>query len=266
MLNVLENIVRVSVPAAEKEAKLSPELESLKAKADKCRDLARVGTKADIESLAAMLADEKLSHMARYSLETIPDPAVDDVLRDALGKLKGKLLAGVIGSLGVRRDTKAVEALVKLLKDEDAVVAQAAARALGRMGTAYVAEALCDALKTVSDKNCLAFCEGLFRCAESLAAQGLKTNAIAAYDCLRALKAAPQQVRAGALRGAVLCRCKKEGLPLLMEAIRGDDWILFAAAARTVQELYDDNTNKAVADELGKLSADKQAVLKQAIK
>ena len=38
--------------------------------------------------LAAMLADEKLCHMALYGLETIPDPSVDDALRDALGDRK----------------------------------------------------------------------------------------------------------------------------------------------------------------------------------
>ena len=32
--------------------------------------------------------------MARYALETIPDPSVDDALRDALGKLKGRPLHG----------------------------------------------------------------------------------------------------------------------------------------------------------------------------
>ncbi|MCX5675371.1 MAG: hypothetical protein NTX87_10235, partial [Planctomycetota bacterium] len=70
-----------------------------KEKADACRELAHVGTKDAIPALAALLADEKLSHMARYGLETIPDPAVDDVLRGMLGKVKGRLLAGMIGSL-----------------------------------------------------------------------------------------------------------------------------------------------------------------------
>ena len=55
--------------------------------------------------------------MARYGLEPIPDPAVDAALRDALGKVKGRLLVGVIGSIGVRRDPKAVPALAKRLGD-----------------------------------------------------------------------------------------------------------------------------------------------------
>ena len=47
-----------------------------KAKADACRELARVGTRDAVAPLAAFLGDEKLSHMARYGLEPIPDPAV----------------------------------------------------------------------------------------------------------------------------------------------------------------------------------------------
>ena len=48
---------------------------SRKDKADACRQLAVVGTKAAIPTLAALLSDEELSHNARYALEPIPDPA-----------------------------------------------------------------------------------------------------------------------------------------------------------------------------------------------
>lgn len=41
---------------------------SEKDKADACLQLARVGTKASVGPLAALLGDEKLSHMARYAL------------------------------------------------------------------------------------------------------------------------------------------------------------------------------------------------------
>ena len=119
---------------------------SEKDKADACLELARIGTKDSVAPLAALLGDEKLAHMARYALEPIPDPAVDDALRDALGKLKGRVLVGVIGSIGVRRDVKAVDLLCKRLKDHDADVAQAAARALGSLGTADAVKALEDAL------------------------------------------------------------------------------------------------------------------------
>jgi hypothetical protein len=60
-------------------------------------------------------------------LKPIPDPAVDEALRASLPKLKGKLLAGVIDTIGHRQDTKAVDPLVKLLSAVDLEVAQAGA-------------------------------------------------------------------------------------------------------------------------------------------
>ena len=141
-------------------------------KATACRQLARVATKQAVPTLAALLGDEKLSHMARYAMEAIRDPSVDDALRDALGRLQGRPLQGVIGSLGVRRDAKAVDALAKLLAAAETETAQSAARALGNIGTPEAAKALDAALTGASGANQLAICEGLFRCAEALPAQG----------------------------------------------------------------------------------------------
>lgn len=237
---------------------------SRKEKADACRDLARVASADAVPVLAGMLADEQLTHMARYVMETIPGPAVDDAFRAALGSLKGRPLVGVIGSIGVRRDTKAVQPLSALLRNTDADVAQAAARALGSIGNAEAAKVLGDALVGVSAQNQLAFCEGLFRCAESLAAKGERKEAMGVYDKLRAVPSAPQQVRAGALRGAVLTR-GNDGVSLLVEAIRGNDFVLVAAAARTSLELSGANVTKALAEELPKQSADKQILLIQTL-
>ena len=141
---------------------------SQKAKADACRELALVGTKEAVAPLSALLCDEKLSHMARYGLEPIPDPAVDAALRDALGKVKGRHLVGVIGSLGVRRDHRAVEPLIKYLQEKDPEVVQASARSLGRIGTVEASKALETALPKADEANKLAMYEGLFRCADTL--------------------------------------------------------------------------------------------------
>ncbi len=103
------------------------------AKAKACQRLALVGDKTAVPALAALLSDPKLAHYARFGLEPIPDPAVDQAFREALGKLKGKLLVGVINSIAVRKDPGAVDALGKLLHDDDPEVAQAAWAALGRI-------------------------------------------------------------------------------------------------------------------------------------
>jgi HEAT repeat protein len=247
-------------------AKLTAVLKSdapQKEKADACRELARIGTKDAVAPLAALLSDEKLSHMARYGLETIPDPSVDKALREAAGKLQGRMLVGVVGSLGVRRDTKAVKVLTKLLHDSDNDVAQAAARALGSIGTPPAAKALLDALPGVSPANQLAFCEGLLRCAEAAAAKGNRKEAMGIYDRLREVKA-PHQVRAAALRGAILTR-QTDGLPLLSTALHGDDFTLVLAAVRTAQEMPGSQVTRLLAGELAALPADRKVVVIQTL-
>lgn len=231
---------------------------TLSEKSAACRQLARVATKEAVPTLAALLGDERLSHMARYALEPIRDPSVDDALRDALGKVQGQPRLGVIGSLGARRDAKAVGVLAGLLEDADA--GGAAARALGDVGTAEAAKALEDALPDASGGSQLAICEGLLRCAEALAADGRSAPSLAIYDRLRALTDVLPQVRAAALRGAILAR-GKDGVPLLVDAIHGADYALAAAAARSAMESSSPEIADALVAELPKASAGRQGLL-----
>jgi HEAT repeat protein len=187
-----------------REAKLIAVLKSdapLKARADACVELSRIGTKESVEPLAALLGDEKMAHMARYALEPIPDPAVDSALYDAATRLKGRPLIGVIGSIGVRRDAKAVERLTALVKDKDADVAQAAARAMGSVGTPNAVTALEDALAEAPADVRGAIAEGLFRCAEALSARDRRNEAISIYKRLDDAKM-PKLVREAAARKA----------------------------------------------------------------
>ena len=106
---------------------------SVYAKAKACQRLAVVGDKRAVPALAALLPDQRLSHYARFALEPNPDPLADDALRAALGKLKGKLLVGVINSIAHRKDVRALSALAELRRDEDREVAQAADAAMARI-------------------------------------------------------------------------------------------------------------------------------------
>jgi len=255
-----------TIPPAtkEQESKLIAVLKSdapYKDKADACRQLAVIGTKDAVGPLAALLGDEKLSHMARYGLEPNPDPAVDEALRNALGKVKGRPLVGVIGSIGVRRDAKAVRALAKMLRSRDAEVAEAAARALGRIANRPATRALQRALRTAPADNKLALCEGLFRCAEAQAAAGRRDVAINIYDQLRRLDG-PHQVRAGALRGAILTR-GKDGVTLLKEYLHSNDYIMFSAAVQAAQEMSGAEVTEALTSALEGLPADNQVLVIQ---
>jgi len=255
-----------TVPPKEDEAKLIAVLKSdssRKDKADACRQLALVGTREAIAPLAALLGDEEISHMARYALEPIPDPAVDEILRDALAKLKGRPLVGVIGSIGVRRDARAVDVLAKFLKDPDAEVVQAAARALGRIGDAAAAKALQAALPGTPAANRLALCEGLFRCAEALAAAGRRDQALALYDHLRNADQ-PHQVRAGALRAALLIG-QADAVPLLRQHLRSHDYILFSAAVQTTQEMPGSGVTQVLTAELDQMPEDNKILVIQTL-
>lgn len=194
--------------AKEQENKLVAVLKSdapLKEKVDACRILARIGTKDAVPALAALLGDKKLSHMARYALEPIPDPAVDDALRDALGKLKGRPLVGVIGSIGVRRDGKAVQPLAKKLQDSNPDVVRTAVRSLGRIATADAAKALKETLSKAPAIVRPAVADGCLSCAEALLAQGKRSEAAAMYQSVGKADL-PKHFRVAAAHGAILAR------------------------------------------------------------
>ena len=231
-------------------------------KAEACRELGVVGTKDAVPALAALLADEKLSTHARTGLENIPDPAVDDALRGALSQLKGKPLLGVIASVGSRRDTKALERLTALLSDADAEAASAAAAALGKIGTAEAAAALCKALPT-GGPALPAMCEGCLACAEAALAEGKRDEAVALYDKVRAVQT-PDHIRIAAMRGAIVAR-GTAGIPLLIEQLKSTDPGMFAVALRAAHELPGAEATQALAAELDKLPPEKQVPLLQTL-
>ncbi len=264
------HIIDTLLSAADKEAAL---LELLKVpdneKREACRKLASISTAASVAPLAAMLRDANLSHMARYGLETNPDPAVDKAFRDELAKPKDQRMAprtltGIIGSVGCRKDTEAVPLLAELLKDEDTGIVQAAGRALGKIGNPPAVEALTAAVAGASGYNLVSIAEGLFRAAEAAVAAEKADVATPIYATLRGLKDAPQQIRLGALRGAILAN-KKDGATLLVEGLRGDDEILLRASLRTAQEICCSDLTKTLSDELPKLSPVKQVLLIQTL-
>lgn len=94
----------------------------LETKARACRQLALSGTADSVPALAALLADDKLSDYARTALEAIPCREAGDALRLSLLKLKGRLLAGAVNSLGIRRETAAAGDLSAMLKDPPAAL------------------------------------------------------------------------------------------------------------------------------------------------
>jgi len=139
-------------------------------KAKACQKLAVTGGKDAVPALAALLEHQELSNYARFGLEPNPDPSADAALRAVLGRLDGRLLAGVITSIGVRRDGKAADALGKLLAHKDDEIAGAAAAALARIGGVAAAKLLQQTLgkaresvRPVMARACLISADGLVK-------------------------------------------------------------------------------------------------------
>lgn len=123
---------------------------SLQLRAQACQRLATIGDKTAIPVLASFLADERLSDYARTALEIFEAPEAGAALRKALPGLRGSQLAGVVDSLGIRRDKEAVPALVALAKDPQRGPESGALAALGRIATPEAIAAISEALPTAN--------------------------------------------------------------------------------------------------------------------
>ncbi len=241
----LINLLRSDAPPAEK--------------ALACKHLAIYGTKDCVSALAPLLSDPHLASWARIPLEVIPGSAPNAALRRAMGKLQGQLLIGVINSIGVRRDPKAVSGLVKKLKDTDPDVASAAAEAMGRIGGMKVAKALKQSLAAAPAPVRPAVARGCILCAETLFAGGKAAEAVKLYDAVRSASV-PRQRQLEAIRGAILAR-QSVGLPLLLEQLRSPDKALFGIGLRTARELPGIEVTEALAAELHRCGPERQPVL-----
>ena len=167
-------------------------------KAIACKKLSIVGGKDAIAPMAALLNDPHLACYARFGMEPNPDPSVDEALRAALPRLTGKLQIGVINSIGVRKDAKAVDALKKLLDQGDPEVAQAAAASLGMIGGLQAAQALQAALGRTKAPVFPVVARATLLCAEGLMATD-RARGLELYQELSATTM-PKPVQLAALR------------------------------------------------------------------
>jgi HEAT repeat protein len=225
-----------------------------------CRQLSLIGSGEHVPALAALLTDEKLSHMARFALERIPDKKAGVALRQALTKTDKKLRVGVICSLGVRRDAEALQPLAETLTGADVDAAVAAAKALGRIGGPAATATLCRTLKASQGAVHAAVAEACLLAAETA---DKPQQRLAVYDLLRTADV-PRPVRRAAIRGAILAS-QAAGVSLLVEQLQAADGDLFALGLRVLRELPSGEVTKASAAVLARLPAERQVRLIQAL-
>lgn len=229
------------------EADLLAVLRSDASEADKaitCKYLAVNGSPAAVADLAALLSNPRLASWARIPLEAIPGGEASAALRDAAGTLDGRLLVGVLTSLGMRGDTAAVPLLAGKLAAEDGEVAAAAAWSLGQIATEEAGVLLAGAMENASSPQRLdALARAAVLCAANLQAAGKNDAAVALYGVVRAAEVSEQR-RAEAIRGTIIAK-GAGGIPLLIETLRSPTKRLANMAVSTARDLGRD----AAADE-----------------
>jgi type 1 glutamine amidotransferase len=167
-----------------------------------CRQLSIIGTAQSVPTLAKMLTGDETSDMARYALERIPDPSVDEALRGSLRQARGNARIGIINSLGQRRDKGSVRILSRILGRPNEETATAAAAALGQIADSQAAEALAEARGKAGGKLLSVVLDAYLKCADQMVADGNKAGALAIYKELQATDM-PKPIRAAALTGMI---------------------------------------------------------------
>jgi HEAT repeat protein len=203
-------------------------------KTEACKILCVIGGEASLAPLAKLLEDEALAEIACLALSHYPASA-DNVLREALPRAKGRGAIAIANLLGDRRETSAVSALSTFAKESGPVAVDAAAMALGKIGTPEAAAALAEMRAVQPPRPCVLM--GSLRCAQRLVITGKSGEADAL--CEQLLKPDyPLNVR----RGAFLQRCRlTHGKPanLILALLKSGPGDLKGAAIAEVASIKD---------------------------
>jgi len=228
-----------------------------------CRQLRTIGTARCVSELEKLLSDPQASHMARYALGRIEDPAAGAALHRALGKTSGELAVGILNTLGDMRYRPALAEVVGLLGSSDSSVAEAAVRAAGRIGGTPAVKAL-EAIRLRASKELgLRINDALLVCAEQFVAEGKNDEAVRLYEKFYSPKQ-PGHLRLAGLRGLVTAK-GAQAAPLLTEAIRSDDSDLRRSAIELMTMVKGQDATKTFVGMLPSLQPEAQELVLRAL-
>jgi len=258
---VLVTLSACAVYAAE-EQELIAVLQSSAGPVEKCaacQQLRIYGTARSVPALAALLGHERVGHAARYALEGIPGPEAAAALREALSNTSSLNKAGIIDSLGWRRDAESVPLLVPLMSNADNMIVKATASALGRIDGEIAVAALKAARENSNTEIRLAVHEALLVCAENRLSAGDNSGATAIYGDLFS-DDVPPAIRTAAWRGLVLSDDEQRP-ELVVEALTGNDEQLRLTALKLLREIKDVQLVKACLQQWDSLPASAQVAV-----
>jgi HEAT repeat protein len=231
-----------------------------------CNRLKRVGTAKSVPALAALLIDIDLSHSARYALESMSYPEAIQALSDAVPQATGLTRAGLLESLGQRRDSALVPRLAAYLEDAEPQVVLAAAAALGRTGGALAAQALAAAAsKTGRETPARAgIIDALLACGQQFLRQGNRAGATSLYENLYRTEE-QSHVRTAAYRG-LIGAAADGGLALTLDALEGNEPAAQTAAVEMARDLAHPQATRALSELLGRAAPPLQLALVEVLR
>lgn len=150
------------------------------------REIGRLGKYEAVKPLGRVLSDQTadlyVREEARRALEAIPVVTVKRAFRDALGKAQGALKIGILRSMGIRRDSLAVEHMLEAVRDPDIEVRLAAIEAMALVGEISSVGVLEEALGQYEGVALLRVRRAYLRLADSLVDNAERGTARRIYD------------------------------------------------------------------------------------
>ncbi len=217
------------------------------------QQLERLGRGESVAPVSALLTDKDdlVRDAAVRCLANNPTKEATARLIAALPALGGKGRVGLINALGYRGAASAVAAVARELASTDAAVAAAAARMLGKIGTAEAARELAAARAQAKGQARLVISDAYLRCADRRLQEGQTAEAAAIYRELHKGQEA-RAIRLAALQGALKAAGAGAG-QMILGILGGDDADGRAIAVAAI-ETIDPDAVKALAAGIDKLS------------
>ena len=228
-----------------------------------CKHLGTIATKKSVPILKAMLMDESTAEMALYVLEKIPDPAADKAMRTTLPHIAEKTQVAIINSLGVRRDSKSVKLLAKLIYETNPLISESALSALGSIGTDEAADILKSASNILTGDKKWQAMDAWLKCADRFVVDSNPAKALIIYEEVFNARP-PAFLRKAAVKG-MYTTTDEDPVDFIIKHLKSDDPDILPAIISLIYKVPDNLNAGRILNEITGLSKTDQLCLFTAI-
>jgi HEAT repeat protein len=228
-----------------------------------CQQLRVIGSEEQLPVLRNLLMEEETTDIAIFALATIQSPKVDEMLRNSLPDLNSNSRPGVINTLGERRDDKSVQVLAPFLSENSRPLAEAAALALGKIGTREAGSEIKKAMDKSTGELQSTLIKNYLMCAQNMVARGNTEDALSIFRDLAEFKD-NERIRMAANHSLVVFG-QADAVNYVAKAIKSGDRIVRRLAMRTVVETSGKDDTKKFCELVSELPSKYQSLLIMAL-